>query len=215
LAMTTPVSSVAQPVIVEPGWTLIRTTEFENPMAAHYNPVDGSLYVGRRGTSSDGLYRIDRLGFAAQLAGGSNLGGPLAVPFGSTVKPGDTVDLSVTLTAPMGFGAYESRWQLRDADGRLFGQPIQVDASGVAVAPHILDQDLGLAQVRLVPVHSAAEGIHLQPLFPNLTAFRLHHFPCSFLSQSRPLAARSYFPPGRTSVLDIFSRTFSMAVWSS
>jgi hypothetical protein len=59
--------------------------------------------------------------YALVFAGGSNLGGPLAVPFGSTVKPGDTVDLSVTLTAPTGFGAYESRWQLRDADGRLFG----------------------------------------------------------------------------------------------
>ena len=58
----------AEPVIVEPGWTLIRTISFENPQAAHYNPVDGFLYVGRRSTSSDGLYRIEPWGVAVKLA---------------------------------------------------------------------------------------------------------------------------------------------------
>ncbi|MHC4695976.1 MAG: NHL repeat-containing protein [Planctomycetota bacterium] len=62
----------AEPVIVEPGWTLIRMINFVNPQAAHYNPADGLLYVGRRGTSSDGLYRIDSRGFAVKLATGSN-----------------------------------------------------------------------------------------------------------------------------------------------
>jgi hypothetical protein len=55
------------------------------------------------------------------FAGGSSLGGPSAVPFATAVAPGHTVDLSVTLTAPAGNGAYESRWQLRNANNQLFG----------------------------------------------------------------------------------------------
>ena len=34
---------------VEPGWSLTRTVGFTGPAGAHYNPIDGLLYVGRRG----------------------------------------------------------------------------------------------------------------------------------------------------------------------
>jgi len=61
----------AQPVIVESDWTLLRTISFNNPIAAHYNPVDGYIYTGQRGTT-DGLYRIDRFGLSTQISGGSN-----------------------------------------------------------------------------------------------------------------------------------------------
>jgi hypothetical protein len=62
-----------QPVVVEPGWMQIREIDFANPMAARFNPVDGLIYVGRRGTSSDGLYTIDQFGFAFKQATGSNV----------------------------------------------------------------------------------------------------------------------------------------------
>jgi len=71
---------VAQPVIVEPGWTLLRSIDFVNPQAAHYNPVDGSLYVGRRDTGSDGLYRIDPRGFAMKLAAGDRVAAVVVDP---------------------------------------------------------------------------------------------------------------------------------------
>ena len=45
----------AQLILHEPEWSLLRTFEFDGPMAAHYNPIDGQIYVGRRGSSSDGL----------------------------------------------------------------------------------------------------------------------------------------------------------------
>jgi hypothetical protein len=82
--------------------------------------LPGQSFVKTWRLRNDGTCTWDS-DYALVFAGGSNLGGPLAVPFGSVVKPGDTVDLSVTLTAPTGNGAYESRWQLRNADGRLFG----------------------------------------------------------------------------------------------
>ena len=56
----------AEPVIVEPGWALTRTVDFANGTGAHYNPVDGRLYVGRRVTAI-GLYRIEADGTATAL----------------------------------------------------------------------------------------------------------------------------------------------------
>ncbi len=55
------------------------------------------------------------------FVGGHNLGGPAAVPLASAVAPGETADLSVTLTVPTGNGIYEGRWQLRNAEGEYFG----------------------------------------------------------------------------------------------
>ena len=54
-------------------WNLSRTIPFNSPQAAHYNPVNGLIYVGRRGTSSDGLYRIDADNSATQVASGTDV----------------------------------------------------------------------------------------------------------------------------------------------
>jgi hypothetical protein len=61
--------------VVEPGWTVIREIAFDNPSAARINPMDNRIYVGRRDTSLDGLYRIDSLGFSVRLATASNPAG--------------------------------------------------------------------------------------------------------------------------------------------
>ena len=60
--------------IVEVNWSLTRTVNFSGDQAAHYNPIDGLLYVGRRGTGTDGLYRINADGSAAQFADGTSGG---------------------------------------------------------------------------------------------------------------------------------------------
>lgn len=65
----------AQPTVVEPGWTLIRSIPFDNPQMAHYNAVDGLTYVGRLGTSSDGLYRISPCAVACKIADGDRVTG--------------------------------------------------------------------------------------------------------------------------------------------
>jgi hypothetical protein len=55
------------------------------------------------------------------LAGGDKFAGPQAVPLPSDVAPNQTVDVSVTLTAPGSTGEYQSFWQLQAPDGTLFG----------------------------------------------------------------------------------------------
>jgi len=57
---------------------------------------------------------------ALVFSSGSAMGGS-AVNFPSNVAPGQTVDLSVNLTAPTTSGQYIGYWKLRDGSGNLFG----------------------------------------------------------------------------------------------
>ncbi len=60
----------AAPIVEESGWTLTRTVSLSQAQAAHFNPVDGLLYAGRRVTPNNGggLYRIEADGTATRLA---------------------------------------------------------------------------------------------------------------------------------------------------
>jgi len=52
---------------------------------------------------------------------GTSMNAPAAVDFPGQVNPGQTVDLSVTLTAPSTPGTYTGNWQLRAGNGQVFG----------------------------------------------------------------------------------------------
>lgn len=52
---------------------------------------------------------------------GDRMGGPNVVDLNTTVRPGETVDISVNLRAPTEPGKYVGYWQLRDNNGVLFG----------------------------------------------------------------------------------------------
>lgn len=67
--------------------------------------------------------------YALVLVDGERLGGPLAKPLPGPVAPGETVDLSLTLTAPLDLGTHRGNWQLRNAVGVLFGTGDQADQS--------------------------------------------------------------------------------------
>ncbi len=45
--------------------------------------------------------------------GGDQMGGPKEVPLTGAVRPGETVDISVKLTAPATAGSYVSQWMFR------------------------------------------------------------------------------------------------------
>ncbi|HUI88847.1 MAG TPA: NBR1-Ig-like domain-containing protein [Anaerolineales bacterium] len=53
--------------------------------------------------------------------GGSQLGAPTSVPFPQSVAPGQTVDLTVSMTAPSAPGVFVGYWELRDDRGTWFG----------------------------------------------------------------------------------------------
>jgi hypothetical protein len=49
------------------------------------------------------------------------MGGPAAIALPGNVAPGQTIDLSVTLTAPATVKQYTGNWMLRNASGTVFG----------------------------------------------------------------------------------------------
>jgi len=52
---------------------------------------------------------------------GDKMGAPDSVPLPKNVAPGETVDVSVSMTAPDLTGAYKSEWELRNASNQAFG----------------------------------------------------------------------------------------------
>jgi hypothetical protein len=84
--------------VVAPGSTFIKTWRLKN--------------VGSCGWGNT---------YALVFASGSQLGGPSSASVPVGVKPGETVDLSVTLTAPATAGDYTGYWQLKAPDGATFG----------------------------------------------------------------------------------------------
>jgi hypothetical protein len=52
---------------------------------------------------------------------GAQMGGTTAVRLPANVYPGQTIDVSVTLTAPSAAGSHKGYWMLRNASGALFG----------------------------------------------------------------------------------------------
>jgi hypothetical protein len=80
------------------------------------------------------------------FSGGDQMDGQNEVALTDYVKPNNTVDLTVQLTAPSQNGEYEGSWMIRSADGKLFGigknadQPFWVK---IMVVESASDQNLG------------------------------------------------------------------------
>jgi hypothetical protein len=59
--------------------------------------------------------------YALIFASGHHMSGPVSVTLPGTVYPGETIDISVSLTAPATEGHYTGYWMLRNASGVNFG----------------------------------------------------------------------------------------------
>jgi hypothetical protein len=88
--------------------------------------ADGSL-IGQ-GQDFTKTWRIQNVGscrwtpnYALVFAGGDKLSGPNAIGLEDYVSPGETIDLSVNLTAPVSNGEFQGYWKLRDGNGNVFG----------------------------------------------------------------------------------------------
>lgn len=60
-------------------------------------------------------------GYKLVFSGGDQLGGPVAVNLPYCVAPGQSVDISVNLRAPMQSGIFYSNWMLQSDNGQRFG----------------------------------------------------------------------------------------------
>lgn len=59
-------------------------------------------------------------GYSLVFLDGDDMDGPSLVGLAGSVRPGETVDVSVQLAAPQSPGFYQGRWMLRSADNRFF-----------------------------------------------------------------------------------------------
>ncbi len=90
--------TVPDGTVFEPGDTFTKTWRLKNRGTCTWTPDYMLVYTG-----------------------GAQLGGTTAVRLPGYVAPGQTVDVSVPLTAPDAFGKHVGYWMLRNPSGALFG----------------------------------------------------------------------------------------------
>ena len=84
--------------VINPGATFVKTWRLKNTGVCQWNTSYTLVYVS-----------------------GTQMGGTTSVAFPGAVPLGQTVDLTVTLTAPNAYGTFRGNWQLRNASGEIFG----------------------------------------------------------------------------------------------
>lgn len=79
-------------------------------------------------------------GYSLVFDSGNAMSGKSSIAMPKSVKPGETVDLSVDLTAPNKNGEYTGNWRLRDASGAKFGLGSQNAPLVVKITVSALDK---------------------------------------------------------------------------
>jgi hypothetical protein len=95
---------------------------------------DGTSF--QAGVSFNKTWRLKNVGtctwttsYDLAFVSGDQLGAPASVKLPKSVAPGQTVDVTVTMTAPASAGTYRGYWQLKNASGKLFGIGINANKS--------------------------------------------------------------------------------------
>jgi len=98
--------NMTAPAIMAPGQDFVKSWRVLNNGTCDWQPDMALAYVNGN--------RIE-----------SSMGGS-AVAVGRVVRPGETIDLSVSLRAPQVYGTFQGFWQMRDGLGQYFGQVVWV-----------------------------------------------------------------------------------------
>jgi hypothetical protein len=88
------------------------------PDGTIYGPLENFVKTWRLLNSGESTWTTD---FALVFERGEQMGGPNQDKLSQQVAPGDTIDLSVELTAPGKGGEYTGFWILQDEEGNRFG----------------------------------------------------------------------------------------------
>ncbi|HVN15907.1 MAG TPA: NBR1-Ig-like domain-containing protein [Anaerolineales bacterium] len=114
-----PAATIVQPAAA---WSSCDWAQF----VADVTVPDGTTYAP--GASFRKTWRLKNIGscawttsYALVFDSGERFGAPAAVNFPITVNPGQTVDISVDMTAPSTAGQYYGYWKLRNASNVVFG----------------------------------------------------------------------------------------------
>lgn len=105
---------------------------------------DGTIVAP--GTAFTKTWRLKNVGtctwtpsYAVVFSDGNSMNGPSTQTLTGNVNPGQTVDISVNLTAPASTGDYTGNWKIRDAAGVLFGKfYVQIKSQNPVTATYTL-----------------------------------------------------------------------------
>jgi len=125
----------AQAATLTPTATTTPEIEFCSDKATFVKDItveDGTIFSP--GASFTKTWRLRNVGeciwtpqYKLVFVGGQPMNAPNEIPFTGYVNPNETVDLSITMTAPAANGAYQGEWMIRSADDQLFGIGSQAD----------------------------------------------------------------------------------------
>jgi len=97
--------------------------------------------------------------YKAVFISGSSMGGPASKPIGTSIAPGETLRLSLSLTAPTTPGTYKGVWNLQDDTGKNFANFwVQIKVKGEEFA--------------VTSVHLSAENTELFGICPQTFHYR-------------------------------------------
>lgn len=95
------------------------------------SPIDVTVpddTVMQPGQAFTKIWRLQNVGtcswtqdYAVTYFSGEQMGAPASVPLRGRVEPGQSVDISVDMVAPLQPGKYQGNWKLRNASNVLFG----------------------------------------------------------------------------------------------
>jgi hypothetical protein len=124
------ITTVAPPTIVPPTALIIPTSTSTCDIAQFVTDVtipDGTIVLP--GQAFTKTWRIKNAGtcswtpsYAVVFSSGNSMNGPATQALAGNVNTGQTVDISINLTAPATPGDYKGYWKLRNAAGVLFTQ---------------------------------------------------------------------------------------------
>lgn len=122
----TPYVITATPIINTPTPTSAPNPTDKAEFVKDVTIPDGTQYAP--GTKFTKTWRLKNVGQATWttnydlvFVSGNAMDGKAAIPLASSVKPGETIDVSVELKAPEKEGNYAGYWMLRNDQDKLFG----------------------------------------------------------------------------------------------
>ena len=121
-ASLTPTATTIPPTSIPPATTRCDWVSF----IADVSVPDGTKYTP--GTIFVKTWRLKNIGtctwsssYSLVFVSGEQMGGKASIALPSNVAPNQTIDLSVTMTAPATEKSYTGYWMLKNASGTLFG----------------------------------------------------------------------------------------------
>lgn len=118
-----PTNTVAATLSLTPSATPLpcNRPKFQSETIADGTSFDaGDVFTKSWTIRNDGICTWDS-SYRFVFTEGSQMGGPSSISLPKVVAPGETVTISISLTAPASNGSYKGTWRLKSGAGELFG----------------------------------------------------------------------------------------------